>query len=395
MNRKIFVNRVIRLGILMILFFAILMTNSNFRVEAEEVFEDDFNDENSGWQVGQIGKFTSEYRHGKYIIKVNKTGTIYRISAPVENIGKEYTVKVDIDSVEKINGAGITFNYLSHDNFYLFLINPKYNVYSVLQLKDNNWRTLIEWTRSKDIKKKDNTLKLVMLNEKARLYVNNKYLETITVDDILENTKIGLAVYAGNTAPAEVNFDDFYLKYTVKKEVKDSINRSDILDNEQPQVAGVFNGNSYVFNYPLKYNLLTAKEYGFGDIPGYIFLEPENKEIIPLFLLEFSVGSYASLNSIGDFKSYMNSHLFFEDAEITKKYKDEFVDKRAAYKYIIKNIFGEKNTKSIFYFIYKDEKTILGIGNVVQEDNFEQYEGILDEILESLDFKKSIRKITQ
>jgi hypothetical protein len=175
------------------------------------LFEDDFSDPESGWDVYSDEDVTIGYKDGGYSITGNKTNwcfwsTIYR---------KLSDITIDVDA-QKIAGSdgdeyGVMCRYKDEDNFYIFTIASN-GYYASGKFIDGKWSSLgeQEWEFNDVIHTEagSNHLKLTCAYNNFTLEVNGSVLVNVTDPDIRAGD-VGLYVCAYDTPGVEVLFDNF------------------------------------------------------------------------------------------------------------------------------------------------------------------------------------------
>ncbi|NTW01391.1 MAG: hypothetical protein HGA19_08775 [Oscillochloris sp.] len=144
-----------------------------------------------------------------YLIEVKKTNTL--AWALTEGIYDDAIIEVDasIDSGADVVAAGLIFHYQDGRNFYLFSVaNDGY--YALEMLKDDEWRTLIDWTPSDVIKSTHNTLCVETKGNRITLKANGEILES-TEDDSFSKGDIGLAVSSFDVSQVAIRFDNLLI----------------------------------------------------------------------------------------------------------------------------------------------------------------------------------------
>ena len=163
------------------------------------IYEDDFGDPNSGWDVYDEGATWAGYRDGEYRLAIDQeeyvTWANPDLSAPLSDI------EVEVD-VRQMAGP-------LDDNFYWFQISAD-GYYSVDLMQAGEWVTLISWTESAAINQGlgvTNHLKVGCHGDQFAFYANDAYLTTVT-DDTFPAGSIGLATGTFDEPGVDVRFDN-------------------------------------------------------------------------------------------------------------------------------------------------------------------------------------------
>ena len=175
------------------------------------LFEDDFSNSNSGWDVYSDEDVAIGYKDGGYSISANKANwcfwsTIYRKLSDI-------TIEVDAQKIAGSDGDeyGVMCRYKDEDNFYVFTITSNGHFASG-KFIDGKWSELgnQEWEFNDVIQQEAgmNHLKLTCAYNDFTLEVNGSVLVNITDPDIRAGD-VGVYVCAYDTPGVEVLFDNF------------------------------------------------------------------------------------------------------------------------------------------------------------------------------------------
>ncbi len=175
------------------------------------LFQDDFSDPDSGWDVYSDEDVAIGYKDGGYSISANKANwcfwsTIYR---------KLSDITIDVDA-QKIAGSdgdeyGLMCRYKDEDNFYVYTITSN-GYYAAGKFIDGEWSVLgaQEWEFNDVIRTGAgvNHIKLTCAYNDFTLEVNGSVLVNLTDPDIRAGD-VGVYVCAYDTPGVEVLFDNF------------------------------------------------------------------------------------------------------------------------------------------------------------------------------------------
>jgi hypothetical protein len=176
------------------------------------LYEDDFSDEDSGWDVYAEEDTEAGYADGEYRIGVHKVDFMawgYPESGP-ELI--DFEVEVDARKVEgpQDDNFGLLVRYQSDtDDFYWFQISAD-GYYSVDLRQGGEWITLVYWEATDAVEQgvdAANRLRVVCQGSQLSFFVNDTFL-TEVVDDTLGYGSVGLAAGAYDEAGVVIHFDD-------------------------------------------------------------------------------------------------------------------------------------------------------------------------------------------
>lgn len=177
------------------------------------LFEDDFTDPSSGWEVINNAYELKGYSSGGYMISVNQTD-----SRAVSTTNLNYSNVVISVETQKITGArdtqfGLVCRFQDKFNFYAFTVSAD-GYAGIVRVVDGVAELLgsDQFLRVEGIKMDDgiNALVAKCENDTLQLVVNG---ETVIFanDDTINNGDAGLFVETFETADAAVVFNDFVI----------------------------------------------------------------------------------------------------------------------------------------------------------------------------------------
>jgi len=107
------------------------------------VYQDDFEDPESGWEVGETEYVTRVYVSGAYEMQVKGEWLIAWSQIPGNPELRDFSIEADIQAVEGAGQFGLLFRYANSYNFYKFTISTDGHYYLVLQ-KQGTYYTLLD-----------------------------------------------------------------------------------------------------------------------------------------------------------------------------------------------------------------------------------------------------------
>ncbi len=180
--------------------------------DGQVLFRDDFEDP----QVSDLGESEDSssryaYEQGSYIIEVKQAETLVwaLVEGTYRDVVIETSYSVPANSADV--AAGLIFHYQDPKNFYLFSVSND-GYYALELLKDDQWVTLIDWTKHNVINAAKNRLRVVLNGDEITLFVNDRQLEK-TRDPTFTSGEVGLAV----TSFAEPGAIVSYSEITIRK----------------------------------------------------------------------------------------------------------------------------------------------------------------------------------
>jgi hypothetical protein len=164
------------------------------------LFEDDFNNPNSGWPVRLDDVAEWGYENGEYSCLLKKTN--WMVWAYNSNIDQftDFVLEVDVTQISGPNasGSGLIFRSLDTNNFYCFAISSN-GQYVIEKRTNGNWDTpLRNWTTSGLINQGNGTnrLKVVCIGSQIETYINGYQVDTVTDNSYIKG-EVGMIVSTG------------------------------------------------------------------------------------------------------------------------------------------------------------------------------------------------------
>lgn len=178
------------------------------------LFEDDFEDENSGWEIGDYQGGTVGYQEGLYRVTSVGNGTLMWGVAS-QNL-TDTVVEVDTTQVtgpaSDYNGYGVYCRFSGETgsyNAYMLLISGD-GFFTIQKMVGNSITALINWTSSDAINlgNASNHLTAICDGNYLALYANGIFLGETTDDTLTEGDVALAAVSLVADDPTEVVFDN-------------------------------------------------------------------------------------------------------------------------------------------------------------------------------------------
>ena len=179
------------IGIIIIAALAAVVYNTVFKetpaspASMTMLFEDDFGNPLSGWDIGIDSSGEGKYENGEYIFSISE-GNYNIVGRTNDKIGQlsDFTLEVDarFASGPAATWYGIGFRQQDINNSYDFLINSGDSTnkasYTILKQINGNWSQLKNWTDSGYINKgrATNHLKITCKGDEIEIYVNDQKL---------------------------------------------------------------------------------------------------------------------------------------------------------------------------------------------------------------------------
>jgi hypothetical protein len=178
----------------------------------EPIYQDDFEDPASGWDVYTEDNFWAGYADGEYRLGVYQDNYTTWGNPDAEGGFTDFEVEVDARQVEGPldNNYGLLVRHQpDDDNFYWFQISSD-GYYSVDLMRTGEWVTLVGWEASDAIDQgvgAVNRLRVVCDGNRFTFYVNDTFLTEVT-DSAFSAGNVGLAIGAFDESGVVVHFDN-------------------------------------------------------------------------------------------------------------------------------------------------------------------------------------------
>jgi len=176
------------------------------------LYQDDFGDPSSGWDVYNKDDTLAEYANGEYRVGVYQANYVaWGNPTPGQELA-DFQVEVDARQAEGPldNNLGLLVRYQADgENYYWFEISSD-GYYSVDLRQAEEWTTLVDWAASDAINQgigATNHLKVVCAGNRFSFYANDTLLTEVS-DDAFRSGNIGLAVGTFDEPGVVVFFDN-------------------------------------------------------------------------------------------------------------------------------------------------------------------------------------------
>lgn len=227
-------------------FCALILSGFSLQAQSSDpetwpiVYQDSFEDAESGWPTGETEYAKRSYVSGKYQIKVKDDRQIAWSLIPGNRSFLDFTVEIDAHAIKGRGEFGIIFRYQDPDNFYLFTLSTG-GGYRLLKKEEGSWQTLISPTPCGQLQPdNENHLKIVAQKNTFSFFLNYQLLteftdETITVgvigitpfhgegeraDGTFRAGKIGLCAGTFEKPKLTVSFENFLIREDLHAKVR-------------------------------------------------------------------------------------------------------------------------------------------------------------------------------
>ncbi len=175
------------------------------------IFQDDFSNVMSGWEIRNESSAVTDYINGEFVIKVNKPDTSLWSKAH----GAFENVRIAVDVLQTAgpvkNLFGIICRYQDSDNFYRFVIGA--DGFAGITKRSNGQVTVISdalLTVSAAVNQgfAANHIEATCAGSRLVLWVNGQQVAE-AMDEDFASGEIGLLASSGTQAGIEIHFDNF------------------------------------------------------------------------------------------------------------------------------------------------------------------------------------------
>ena len=180
--------------------------------QGKVLFKDDFQSNDSGWNTDENYK----YEYGQYKIISDKENHLFWSYSPYDLSVNNYIVETKMKMNSENGAYGYIFNYKDINNFFYFKVIPYYQVYKIKKQVNDEWVTVVNWTKNEKINNETNIIKLVKINNEFEFYINSNLVDRIKLDNNISN-EIAILNSSSEKVPLEVYFDDFIIYKLTEK----------------------------------------------------------------------------------------------------------------------------------------------------------------------------------
>ena len=176
------------------------------------IYEDDFSDPASGWATGSDAESTVDYGAGQININIYNSDML-TITTPRKNFSDVMIeTTVDTSGTDSETWFGIVCNYKDPKNYYLAAIKS-YGYYSILELKDNQWKWLTgggapAYSQRIAVDATSYKLGLLCFQNVLTLWVDGVHIISLT-NATSSSGDVGLTAWTEGQSKTKVRFDDF------------------------------------------------------------------------------------------------------------------------------------------------------------------------------------------
>jgi len=178
--------------------------------QSDVIFQDDFGNSSSGWEVGDYEGGSVGYQGGAYAVISGKTNsTMWGVAnRSFDNVAIEVDATQVSAGPESNNDYGVICREQGDGNGYYLLVSGD-GFYAILKSAQDEFQPLVDWTESDTVKQGNatNRIKAVCNGSTLELFVNGQRL-TSAEDSTYTKGDIALTATTYEDVAAEVHFDN-------------------------------------------------------------------------------------------------------------------------------------------------------------------------------------------
>jgi hypothetical protein len=186
------------------------------------LYEDDFENPQSGWETYNDEYVEKGYEDGAYKIYVIEKSLTTWSTIPITGTGGrnfgDFILEVEATPVggPDENDYGVLFRYQDEDNYYTYEISAD-GQFAVTKVVDGQRKALADWSRTRYINqgKNANILEVVCNGTAMDFYVNGEYLAGVS-DNTFSKGAIGLMAGTFTRKGVRVEFDNLRVSEIVR-----------------------------------------------------------------------------------------------------------------------------------------------------------------------------------
>jgi S1-C subfamily serine protease len=191
---------------------AVEAVEADFSGGGQILFQDDFSNSNSGWDVGSLDNGSVDYVNGEYQVEVFTDN--YVIWGNAYQYYDDVVVSVDVRVIEEtgVGEFGVICRYQDFDNFY-FLEATEDGYFGIWKYQDDEFTALVDWTAS-DVIPTDGsafTLTAACVGDTLSLAVNGVPLAEVN-DANIPQGDVGLIAGTWDYGGLAVAFDNIVVR---------------------------------------------------------------------------------------------------------------------------------------------------------------------------------------
>jgi hypothetical protein len=185
--------------------------------EPQVLFQDSFEDEDSGWSLGETSDEAIFYDNGQLHFLAKTPGRIVWSSHPELEAMDDFNLEVDVTQVSGSddNQFGVIFQYQDIDNWCAFLISGD-GYFKLRRRYQGEDFDFTQWTPVASIRqgRRTNHLQLEVRRSRISVFINNELI-AIVPNSTFQRGGISLSAGAPNEPDVHVAFDNLRVKTVI------------------------------------------------------------------------------------------------------------------------------------------------------------------------------------
>ena len=183
------------------------------------VLSDSFDDNSNDWFTGDVKNDyitgTVAVTGGQYLVDITaKKGVFWYLNPNVRNLDDFYlTIDVEKKTGQETADYGPVFQITASNNKYFFAIDANYQEYFFTLSNNGEWTTIIDWTRSSQIKTDGvNQIAVLAKGSNFTFFINGEQVDKAE-NSTLSLGKVGVGMELSKAGDkAQISYDNFVVQ---------------------------------------------------------------------------------------------------------------------------------------------------------------------------------------
>lgn len=186
---------------------------TTWRVLSSEPFDNNGKEWPTGNEDGEYASITRDIKDGKYIWQATAhKGFVARVNPPAEYSIKDFYATIECKVTGETSAEyGLIFRKSGAQNYYFFEVSDS-GEYALFLRYNNEWVTIIDWTKSSTIKKSE-TNRITVIGEGSHfIFLINDSFVADAIDERVKAGSIFMAISLSENENAIFIFDNFEIR---------------------------------------------------------------------------------------------------------------------------------------------------------------------------------------
>jgi len=192
----------------------LLPTNTSVPETTTTLFQDDFENIASGWEIGNYETGSVGYKGGTYFVIAQKSGsTMWGVAnRSFDNLVIEVEAAQIASGPDSNNDYGVVCREQGNGDGYFFLVSGD-GLYAILKAKEGDFQPLVDWAQSNAIQQRNaiNRMRAVCDGSTLEMFVNGQRLATAE-DSTYTKGDIAFTATTYEDQPTQVHFDNLTVR---------------------------------------------------------------------------------------------------------------------------------------------------------------------------------------